>query len=301
MNQPVLLHQRRDLTELINATFWYFRQHYSPLLLTLACGIVPLKLLQSVAVKVYAKQAATANYNWLRTHGTASFTEWTLFTNTLSPSFFVVLFFGAFTALFIALVVNSHLIEHEETPDEPITQKRIWERIETDLFTSTGLWFLLTFLLFVSLSFFLIPGIYLLVPFSIALFVHMREGTSIFQTLRRSYDLCRGHWWRGFGLVALLLLMQLALAFSFGLAFNFLWRVAGLGPDNWIRGPLQIMVSVVESVAAAITYIALAFQYYNLLEEKEGIGLLTFVETIGEAAPRRHVSINGEPPFNSLD
>lgn len=299
MNQPVSLHRRRDLTEVINATFWYFRQYYRTLLLTLACGLVPLKLLQSVATTVYARQAAAANYTWLRSHTTTSLNKWTLFTNTLSPSFFVVLFFGAFTTLFIALVVNSHLIEYEENPDEPVTMKRIWERIETDLFSSTGLWFLMTLVLLVASVFFLIPGVYLLVPFSIALFVHMREGTPVFQTLRRSYDLCLGHWWRGFGLMTLLLLMQVALGLGIGLVFTFLWRVVGLAPGNWwVQGPLHILVSVVESVAVAVTSLALAFQYYNLLEEKEGIGLIRFVETIGQTPPERNDSVHEESTYN---
>ena len=294
MNETLELHTQRDFAQLMNSAFLYVRLHFRTLVIALACAVAPLKLLQMVAMKLYSKHAGTTTYRWLREHPTSSFTEWTLFTQTLSPSLFVVIFFTVFINLTIALIVFSHVIEYEENHQRPITLTSIWERIEVDLFSGMGLWFTMAFLLLIASTFLVIPGIYLAIPFLIALLIHMREGTSIPDTLRRSLSLYKGQWWVGFGLVAVLLLIQLAFAFGMGLSVILLYRFLPPVIVISFKGFVNVLVSVVGSFATAVMYVAMALQYYNLLEQKEGIGLLNRVEAIGQASRNGHFSIDNE-------
>lgn len=190
---PLLLHRRRDQTELLNATVRFVRDHYGPLLLNLVVFVGPVRLLEAAANKVYARQAMSTTYEHLRTHPTAPFTEWSLFARTLSPSFFTTQVLGLLANLMIGLVVYGYVLEYEEKPDASIGGRQIWERVEGSLFSSIGLWFVMVTLL-IGLSLLIVPGIYVLVPFSIALMVHLREGTTVSSTLQRSFDLYRERW-----------------------------------------------------------------------------------------------------------
>lgn len=294
MNKTLELHTQRDFAQLMNSAFGYVRLHFRTLVIALACAVAPLKLLQTVAMKLYSKHAGTTTYRWLREHPTSPFTEWTLFTQTLTPSFFVVIFFTLFINLTIALIVFSHVIEYEEDPQRPITLTRLWERIEVDLFSSIGLWFSMAFLLFFASILLLLPGIYLAIPFLIALFIHMREGTSIPDTLRRSLTLYDGQWWIGFGLVAVFILMQFAFSFSMGLSVLMLYRFLPPMIVISLKGVINALTSVVDAFATAVMYVAMALQYYNLLEQKESIGLLSRVEAIGQVSVNEHFSADTE-------
>lgn len=276
------LYRRRDQTQLLNATVRFFGEHYGPLLLNLVVYVGPVKLLETAAGKVYTQQAGSATYEWLRTHPTAPFTEWTLFTRTLSPSFFTTQLLGLFATLMIGLVVYAYVLTYEENPDATIDGGQIWERIEGSLFLAIGLWFLMATLL-IGLALLIVPALYLLVPFSTALIVHLREGLTVSGTLRRSFDLYRGQWWAGLGLLVLLLFMQVVVGLSLGATIGLLWRRLPLLSGALVRGLLEVLLLAAQSALTAVTFLALAFQYYNLLERKEGIGLLREVNTLGQS------------------
>ncbi|GAB3505873.1 hypothetical protein GCM10027341_38160 [Spirosoma knui] len=294
MKKTLELYSQRNFAQIMNSAFWYVRVHFHTLVIALACSVAPLKLLQTVALKLYSKQASLATYRWLRDHPTSPFTEWTLFTQTLSPSFFVIIFFTLFINLTIAFIVFSHIIEYEEAPQKPITFVNLWERIEIDLFSGLGLWFTMAFLLLIASAFFLIPGIYLAVPFLIALLIHMREGASIPDTLQRSIALYKGQWWTGFGLVVVFILMQLAFAFGLGLLVTLLYRFLPPVIVSSFKSVLNALVTVVDAIATAVMYVAMALQYYSLLEKKEGIGLLNRVEAIGQISTSEQFSVDNE-------
>lgn len=286
MSQSIPLHRRRDQTELLNATVRFVRDHYRPLLLNLVVFVGPIKLLEAAAGKVYARQAGAATYTYLRSHPTTPFTEWSLFSRTLSPSFFTTQVLGLLANLMIGLVVYGYVLEYEENPDASIGGRQIWARIEGSLFSSIGLWLVMATLL-IGLAVLIVPSVYLLVPFSIALLVHLRDGTTVSSTLRRSFELYRGRWWAGLGLLALLLFGQLVVGLSLGATIGLLWRRLPLLSGALVRGSLEVLLLATQSTLTAVTFLALGFQYYNLLEEKESVGLLREVNAIGQSTERR--------------
>jgi hypothetical protein len=266
MNQPILLYRIRDLAQLANVTFLYISQHYRTLLLAALCGFAPLKFLQYAAINAYAKYASKATFEYLRTYPTQPFTEWRLFQQTLSPALFITFFLTILINLAIGLVVSSHIIEYEENSNEPIGLQRIWERIESDLIGSIGLWISLILLISIAAFLLLIPAVYLIVPFSITLFVYLREGKSIRDTLSRSLELVRGYWWPSFGFLLVMGLIQLALSFGVGLFFTIVRRLMHISSVNQLYSIPALFGSTVDMVTTTVLFVGFAFLYYNLLE-----------------------------------
>jgi hypothetical protein len=135
----------------------------------------------------------------------------------------------------------------------------------------------------------LIPGIYLAVALSIFFAVKVVEGTGFMATVSRCLHLTKGKWWSTFGvLFIMMVLLYLVVA---GVTITITLFSAGLGmlfQTSSLKLPLfSIIVSSISTLAVMLLYppilLALAFQYFNLVERKDGIGLRRMIDSLGQA------------------
>lgn len=134
----------------------------------------------------------------------------------------------------------------------------------------------LTVLLTISFILLVLPFIWLVVAWSVALPVLLFEGSGGLGALTRSFDLVRGRWWATFGtvLVAFILLavIQTVVTFLVGLAITALYSsdsnsVSGLFALSALGRTIGQALST-PFVAAVVTVI-----YYDLRVRKEGLDL----------------------------
>jgi hypothetical protein len=119
------------------------------------------------------------------------------------------------------------------------------------------------------------------------------ENTGFGTTLSRCLRLTRGKWWSTLGLLfvmSLMLGLLLAivggvlswLAYSVGSLF-----VSSVTPNN--LGLFTVIATTVGGLFNLAIYppllIALAFQYFNLVERQEAIGMRNMVNQLGQAPP----------------
>jgi hypothetical protein len=122
--------------------------------------------------------------------------------------------------------------------------------------------------------------VYLAVTLSLFFPVLWLEDNSLAGTLGRCFQLIKGRWWATFGLIAVVGIIQAMMAFVFivpqyAVMFGKMLRVPGLDSD--ILGVLAQCI-----FTYTIPLLAMAFQYFNLVEQKEGLGLRLLVHELGQ-------------------
>jgi hypothetical protein len=129
--------------------------------------------------------------------------------------------------------------------------------------------------------------VYLAVVLSLFFPVLWLEDNSLMGTLLRCFQLIKGRWWATFGLIAVVGIIQSSLSIVFiipqyAVMFGKMLHVPGLDSDL-----LGILAQCIYAAGIIFTYtiplLALSFQYFNLAEQKEGVGLRLLVNELGQA------------------
>ncbi len=145
-------------------------------------------------------------------------------------------------------------------------------------------------------AFLLIPVFYFLVIYAavaMSLFfpVLWLEDLGLFASVGRCFQLIKGHWWATFGLILVATFLQSMLSIVFAIPqyavmFGKMLQLPGLDSDV-----LGLVAQCLYAVGIIFTYtlplLALVFQYFNLVERREGHGLRLLVDQLGQsqAAP----------------
>ena len=162
---------------------------------------------------------------------------------------------------------------------------------------------LLSFLIFLitvlGTFVFVIPGIYLGVTLSLAYPIYMLEDdASVGSAFSKSFSIVSGKWWSTFGvlLIGYMMAYVVQLVFSIPFLFVYVREIFSLieeTPDDpseitgtFTSGYMTVAmgVSTIGSyVSYAIPLVALGYQYANLIERKEGKGLMTEIDDFDKA------------------
>lgn len=85
----------------------------------------------------------------------------------------------------------------------PVSLSEAWSRVRPRIWALIGTALLGMLIVIGGLLLAVLPGIYFLVAFSLATPALILEGQSVTKSLRRSWDLVKGSWWRIFGILLL--------------------------------------------------------------------------------------------------
>jgi hypothetical protein len=137
----------------------------------------------------------------------------------------------------------------------------------------------------VGLLFFIIPGIFLLVAWSVSIPVLMIEDARGSKAIGRSQRLVDKNWWRTFG--------ALLVGFIFIGLFQFLLGLLASLTDGIAKDHLELWVLAVDAIQAIATIITAPLQaaiitviYFNLRVRKEGFDLALLAQGIeGQPVP----------------
>lgn len=117
----------------------------------------------------------------------------------------------------------------------------------------------------------LVLGLWLGVRWSLTVAAMMAEDIGPINGLRRSWNLVGGMWWRTFGILLVVYILQLVIAIALGFFFGIIVGVA-------LTGDLRLAVNSVGStllgaIISPITTIAIVLLYFDLRVRKEGLDL----------------------------
>lgn len=308
--------QTRDFSKKLNATFEFIKQNFKPLTKSLLYIAGPPMLISSIlAGNLYS------GYLGFITGFSQNPGNPEVMTGYLTSPLLWIQVAGAallFLISFVVIVsvVNNYMLEYHSTRSNKIDVDVIWQRVRHTLpmyFGTTLMYWLLllagyllivfivagaSFLsvwLGVLVGFVTIAGfVYIVVALSLLFIVRAWEKTGFFEAASRCFMLIRDKWWSTFGLLFVASIIQSTIASVFLIPWyiNFfitmLHSIEG-GPvsqpsflSELINNIFMTLYFIISFLLYSIPLLALAFQYFNLVELKEAKGLLTRIDSIGK-------------------
>ena len=275
-SNKIELRQTRDFGEVITATFEFIRQNLRKLFLCVLYLGGPFALLGAVSIGFYQSQTFL--------NPGAIFSVYSLvplgvyFLTALTASVVVMAAVYYFILLYMA--------------GEDLEVGNVWRLVRKDFWMLffTGIGFTLLCIPAFLLCFF--PGIYVAVALFPIFIIRLVERISFWEAVRRSLRLVAGRWWPTFGTLIVTGMIQGMIGFVVMLPFLIAMGVmailsvqSGETPTGGtfallytIANSLQVVASV---LCSSIVVVAVAFQYFSLVEEKEGVGLMQRIGTLG--------------------
>lgn len=286
--QKIKLYKIRSFSEKLNATIEFIRQNILPLGKAVIYIIGPLSILSGLLLTQYFgflfDNMQSENFENIQNPFGAVF-------NSSYFGFIILSMVSA--ALNISVVVNYMRLYQQKYPEE-ITVTEVLNLSWRDILPLVGLFVVAGVLIILSFMFFIIPGIFMMIVLSLASTALIFERKGIFEAISRSFKLIKGKWWSTFGLVVVTYFIMQAVAMIFIIPFyvfyflgiltmveetgistdvNALWFQVGL--------TLSIIFMILGSfITQCIPVIAINFQYFNLVERQESVGLMGEIEQL---------------------
>jgi hypothetical protein len=292
--KPADFWQQRDFGKKISATFEFMGAHWRPLGRVLLYLVVPMALLQGIITATLQSQLlSTFRESFHGQSGAGGFlsNRFALYTTALqSPLYLLNNLLSTALHTVLILSVYGYLLRcvYPSQAGGPITVADVWEVIKRQF---VGTFFSLYGVgLVVGLSFLVlfVPGVYMSVVLSLFFVVRVLEDSGFGTTLNRCMSLIRGKWWSTFGLLAVMLLIIYFMLASVGIVAALFGGLRALVLSA--GSPSSSFLVVISSLSGLLTLLlyppvllAIAFQYFNLVEQKEGVGLRLLVDKLGQS------------------
>jgi hypothetical protein len=277
-----------SIGETLDAGFRLLRARFGTLLVCVLVPMVPLSIISTIIVASTDDQAFDVNSTTTTSDDGAA----------IAGTLIGALIQGAAAALAVAacfrVISSSYLGERAEAgPSLRYGLSRLLPLMVA--------YIALSIVLGISLFFLLIPAIFLAVKWSVTFAAIVAERAGPFRAMGRSWELTRGHWWRVFGTLLVVVLIALVL---------YLAVVAGLGgaiatSDDMSEFTYAILTTALTVILFAILYPLVAsiitVIYYDLRVRNEGFDLQLLAQGVGadtsrfESAPERP-SASTPPP-----
>lgn len=299
---PLEIRKSRSFGDMVNLTFAFIRQNYKKLGKSLFYIVgIPALLTGALIGQSYAEMLTSVN-------DPNAFMEMMLNTG-------IRIALGSIAAMAASLLliglVNNYVFLYMERGYDGFEVSDVWQATRDSLgrifVTGLGmgllwggavlLWVASTMLseilgvLVILAS--IVPLIYFAIVLSFVFTVRLREDVGVFQSISRSMQLIKGHWWETAGVV---FVVSLVANFVSSLFIMPVWIIvvivgatSGSNIDEAISsGGLGVAIVAVMVIALTLNYLIAAMpmlanvlQYFNLVEKSEGVGLLERIERMG--------------------
>lgn len=317
----IILQQERDFGDKINASFGFISQNFKSLFLSLLYFAGPLSLIGGIANGIVQSnnlgltspsstkpRGANAGEIFANSFGDS-------FTHLFTINYLIAVIFLILASVTVAITVYAFMIEYNKTENqESITIEGVWAKMQTiflPVLGSYGIIFMIIALIllafggimgalisavsgflggFIAVIFGLLALLTLLycgVMFSLSPAIVAYEGINGLEALSRARFLIKDKWWSTFGLIMIITIINSFVSMIFGapaMIVTFM-KVLKVGGDISSNLPLiitTVISTVGQVVVSSLTYVAISFQYFNLVEKREGNGLKILIEGIGQ-------------------
>lgn len=301
--------RERDFGAKVGATFEFTAAQFRPLVKCLAYFVLPGALLGGIGMGLFmnnflALMPKAGDQAANSAQLAQSFATNTFFTGTslLGIGLSVVGFLVAFLLL-SGTVYGFVRVRMSTPPDEAVQPAQVWAFVWPRLGRVVGAWVVLSLVSVLGMGIvggllaLLGPGFVVLIFFplvwvAVCLTLYFpalwMEDGGILAALRRSFYLVKGKWWSSFGLYMIMALITGIINYIFIIPFYGLMVVRMLkipGFDSEILSVAAMSIYALGWIfTAVLPLVAMLFQYFNLVERKDGVGLRLLVDSLGQTA-----------------
>ena len=317
----IILQQERDFGDKINASFSLISQNFKTLFLSLLYFAGPLSLIGGIANGIVQSNnlgfvsSGTAKPRGKNVGDIFANSFGDSFAHIFSINYLIATIFLILASITVAITVYALMIEYNKTESQSsITIEKIWARMQTiflPVLGSYGIIFLIIFLILLAFGgiigavisagrgvaggFFAImialiafvPFIYFAIMFSLSPAIVAYENINGWEALGRAKFLIKDKWWSTFGLIMIITIINSFISIVFGAPAMIVTFMKVLKVGGEISSNLPLIITTVVStvgqvVVSSLTYVAISFQYFNLVEKREGTSLKLLIEGIGQ-------------------
>ena len=309
---PLELHKRRDFSAKISAAIDFIRMHARPLIkaLVFICG--PFIILGAILMAEGYSQFM--NLAALSDPGTAATMTEDIF--GLSLPLISGMIFTFISGTLLISTVYQYVVIYDYKQSADISINEIWSRVKSFIWIVLGtlvIWTVIFLLIYLggiftiaalgeaSIAMAIITGvllagalIYLGVTFSLVFIIQAFEKKDVFSAFIRSFELIRGKWWSTFGILIVSMMIQSFITYIFMIPWyvTFFAGMLHASEESTLAEPsLLFQIAnyatlslgfLASNLLYAFPLLAIAFQYFNLVELKEARGLMDKIETFGQ-------------------
>ena len=264
--------------ETLDAAVAVYRRRFWPLLKLTAMVVLPVQAIQTIVLLSSTPDSLTRSMTGALAPGFDNPSEeiWVYLAATVAASLLGLLATALATAAITKLVADAYL-------DEPTGPRESLRYMGRRFAAIIGASLATGVLITMGMLAFLIPGIWLMVSWSVVIPVLVVENTGVGQAMRRSFDLVKHRWWPMLGLLVTGQLLgsiaQVLIAAVLEIAFNPLGEgVTGSIAANGIAGGIGSVLTT-PFVAAAFV-----IAYFDLRIRSEGFDVWAMINHLDRAA-----------------
>ena len=282
MDQPKIeLRKLRDFGENINDTFVFLKQNFKTLLASYVAIVGVFMIAQAIANGMYQSQSFGV-FDRLR-KGIPE--RGNSFENIISIQYFLYIVLSWLT-LEVAKVLVSVYIKYQLEHDgaKPGIED-IWNLFIRYIFKVLICSIPILLLIILGTVLCILPGIYLLVVFTPFQFILVIEDESMGGAFNRCFELIKENFWMSF---AIYLVSYMIYSFSgliIGAVVGVVVGVITYLSTNSIgttAGFVSSFLNIFTLVFYIIFLVSTCFQYFNLVEIRDGAGILQRIKNIGD-------------------
>ena len=284
MNQEYIeFKKQRELGEILSVTFKFLRENYK------AAGKIFIKLVGPAFILLIA---AVTYYAW-STMGA------TFISNVgLNTSDFIIsagLMMLAYI-LYISSMTGTvyHIILSYINNNGKIISSEVAAGLKSDFGKILLVTIISWILIFAGTLLFIIPGIYVAIPVSLATAILVFRRNNVMDSISESFQLIRDNWWNTFATLFCIgiIVYLISLVFQLPAIFYFMFKAfvsasenSGSGSIEGVFGTGYIIINVITSIIQYLVYsitpIGVAFVYFNLNEKQNFTGTYETIQNLG--------------------
>ncbi|WP_010661944.1 hypothetical protein [Marinilabilia salmonicolor] len=280
--QEIELVKYRDFSDVFNGSFAFMSQELRQLIRVFGLYAGVPVIISVILSALYMQDAFATIFETIN-NGVQSGPNPVLILLTIIVSFVA--------QVFIMGLVPAYLGEYEDKGRNGFTAADVWNRFARHFGAIIGYSIITGLLMFVGFIFLIIPGIYLMVPFTFVLYVKVIEDKDLGDTLSRCFQLVKNRWWATFGIIILAYLIISVVGWLFSIPTLIVAGIQGFtavsGGEAVDGSSLGIILSTVfaglgQYILYPVLYVIIAFQYYTLREQKDRSSLMDRISSITE-------------------
>lgn len=317
--QAIELAQPRDFSKKMNATIEFIRQNFKALFKCLLFIAGPPVLLSSILIGGFYGDYMGFITGGMR-GGPLAAEEMQNY--LLSAGFWLQILgaaiFGFVAGALTLAVIYNYILEYDEKKTNKIEVNDIWIRVRKTIGMYMGTMIMYAIAMVVSYFVILIPMfifalaqspvliffgailifvgiIYVWINFSLIFIIRAYEKIGFFSAVSRSFYLIKGKWWSTFGIIFITGFVQSTISSLFLIPWYIGFFVKMMHTiqneafeepslvSELVNDAFFVLYFLVSFLLYVIPLVAISFQYFNLVELKESRGLMSKIDTIGQA------------------
>ena len=273
--------KEKNFNDLISDTIDFIKQEYKALGKALLTYAGPFVLVSAFLGAMYQ----TDLYSTPGAFGGDN--PMSMFQNIYSNKYFLFLLSGVISNVVIMSVVYSYVLLYISKGKDNFSQENISVMVLKNFASVLLMMVVLSFIIAFGFVFFIIPGLYFSIAFSLVIYAKIAEDISFGEAMSKSMYLIKNDWWFTFGVLIVIYIIAYFAGFIFlipQMIYTSIYTISiatsSFEGSSMIFTIVSVIGTFVSTLLYSIVYITIALLYYSQIEKKDKPSLINKIDEI---------------------